>query len=376
LAQHLRPSFVEIDLSSLLKNYKIFSDSSLGIKFFCPMVKANAYGHGDVQIVQQLEKAGCLRFGVGLVEEGIRLREKAQTRSEVLVFGFSGVESARELLHYNLTPVVSDFSQLENLEKLSSQTVKIHIKLNTGMNRLGFLPQEVPRLVEQLSRSKKISVQGIGTHLMSSEDLAEEQGISRAQLQLFQQLLKSFERFSIPFVHAYNSSGAAKAFELPSYSKEHAYGLRIGFGLYGLLGCDSLLQKKLEPVMRLKSQIVAVQKITKGQAVSYGATWVAPRDTTVGVVPIGYADGVPTQLSNGGQVAVRGKFFPVIGRVCMDYTLIDVTELDQPLQEVVEFFGRTHTANEVARRATTIGYDILTRISERVPRSFINGENK
>jgi alanine racemase len=269
---------------------------------------------------------------------------------------------------------VSDFSQLENLEKHATQAVKVHIKLNTGMNRLGFQAQEVPRLVERLAQSKKISVQGLGTHLMSSEDLDNPQGFSRVQIELFQKLLKSFEKFSIPNLHVYNSSGAAKTFELSDYAHKNAYGLRIGYALYGLLSCNSMLQKKLQPVMSLKSQIVALQNIKKGQAVSYSATWVAPRDTVVGIVPIGYADGIPTQLSNKGQVAVRGKLFPVIGRVCMDYTLIDVTELTEPLQEEVEFFGRTHTANDVAVKAATIGYDILTRISERVPRSFVNGE--
>ncbi len=341
------------------------------------MVKANAYGHGDLQIVQQLEKAGCQRFGVGLVEEGLRLREKAKSPSEILVFGFAGKEAVKELLHHCLTPVVSDFSQLELLENQAASAISIHLKINTGMNRLGFTPEEIPRLLNVLQTSKKIKVQGIGTHLMSAEDLADPRGLSREQLEKFKSCLPFFSALNVPFLHAYNSSGAAQVLALDSYSQQNAYGLRIGLGLYGLLACDSPLKQKLFPVMRLKSKIVAVQKVKKGQAVSYGATWVAPRDAVVGIVPMGYADGVPTQLSNRGEVFAGGKGRPIVGRVCMDYTMIDVTELAEPLQKEVEFFGVQQSAVEVAPKASTISYDILTRISERVPRIFIeSGENK
>lgn len=368
---HLRPSYVEINLSALAANYDLFSSSSLGKHFFCPMVKANAYGHGDVQVVQALEKKGCARFGVGLVEEGVRLREKGQIRSEILVFGFSGQDSAQELLHRCMTPVVSDFSQLEVLEASATAAITIHLKINTGMNRLGFQETEIPRLVEKLRASKKIKVIGLCTHLMTSEDLADAQGVSQEQIRLFKKILPQFSSFQVPYLHVYNSSGAAKVLEMADYAKSHAYGLRTGIGLYGLLACRSGLQKQLQPVMRLKSKIVAVQKVAKGKAVSYGGTWVASRDSVVGIVPMGYADGIPTQLSNQGVVHIGNKFFPVIGRVCMDYTLIDATDLIQPLGQSIEFFGMSYTALDVAQKAGTIGYDVLTRISERVPRLFV-----
>lgn len=336
------------------------------------MVKANAYGHGDVQIVQQLEKMGCQRFGVGLVEEGVRLREKAKTRSEILVFGFSGAEAVAELLHQCLTPVVSDFSQLELLEKTATSSVAVHLKFNTGMNRLGFTEGELPQLLTKLAQFKKINVLGLGTHLMCSEDLKDPHGHSRAQLTQFAQVLTQFSMFKKSFIHAYNSSGAAQALALPEFSLKHAYGLRIGLGLYGLLACDSDFREKLYPVMQLKSKIVAVQKVKKGQAVSYGATWVADRESVIGIVPMGYADGIPTQLSNRGQVWVNGKSCAVVGRVCMDYTMIDVTDVPSPLQLDVEFFGKVHRATEVAQSASTISYDVLTRVSERVPRVFVD----
>lgn len=372
MSQLLRPSYVEIDLSSLAKNYQIFVKSSLGQKFFCPMVKANAYGHGDVQIVQHLEKEGCKLFGVGLVEEGIRLREKAKSRSEILIFGFSGEEAVKELLHHCLTPVVSDFSQLELLEKNAQAPIAIHLKINTGMNRLGFQMDEVEKLLSKLQSSKSLKVIGLCTHLMSAEDLMETHGHSQEQIRLFQNVVGKFAHFPISHFHAYNSSGAVKAFEMSQYAQQNAYGLRIGLGLYGLLACESTFRQKLYPVMSLKSKIVAVQKVKKGQSVSYGATWTADRDGWIGIVPLGYADGVPTQLSNQGTVQLGEKSLSIVGRVCMDYVMLDVAGVSDPVGKDVEFFGRKQTAFEVAQKASTIGYDILTRISERVPRRFVS----
>lgn len=372
MSQLLRPSYVEINLTSLSKNYQIFVRSLLAQKFFCPMVKANAYGHGDVQIVQHLEKEGCKLFGVGLVEEGIRLREKAKSRSEILIFGFSGEDAVKELLHHCLTPVVSDFSQLELLEKNAQAPTTVHLKINTGMNRLGFQVDEVEKLLLKLQASKKIKVIGLCTHLMSAEDLMDHQGHSQEQMRQFQKVVEKFASFPITHFHAYNSSGAAKVFEMTDYSQQNAYGLRIGLGLYGLLTCESTFRQKLYPVMSLKSKIVATQKIKKGQSVSYGATWTADRDGWIGIVPLGYADGVPTQLSNKGIVQLGEKSLSIVGRVCMDYVMVDVTGVSDPIGKDVEFFGQKQTALEVAQKASTIGYDILTRISERVPRCFVN----
>ena len=232
--------------------------------------------------------------------------------------------------------------------------------------------EDIKKLLEILNNSKKLKVVGVGTHLMSSEDLADPQGHSRQQLGQFEQLLK--EMSSLPFsqLHAYNSSGAAQAMQLGDFQKQHAYGLRIGLGLYGLLACDGSLQTKLSPVMSLKSKIVAIQQVKKNQAVSYGATWTAPRDSQIGIVPIGYADGVPTQLSNRGIVHVGEHSVSIVGRVCMDYTMVDVTDCVNAIDQEVVFFGKKQKATQVAVQASTIGYDVLTRISERVPRLFVN----
>jgi alanine racemase len=353
----------------LKSNYDLFADSPLGRVFMCPMVKANAYGHGDLQIVKYLESFGCETFGVGLVEEGIRLREKGGFRSQILVFGFTGDEAVQEMLELDLVPVISDWQQLETVQKHADRQINIHLKFNTGMNRLGFTPDQAPRVFEAVSSFKKFRVAGIGTHLSTSEDLLDPHGSSIKQLQQFKSLIA---KFPSPCVfHAYNTSGALNALSKPEIAREFPYGIRIGLGLYGLASGEPSLGAKLHPVASLKSKIVSLQNVKKGGAVSYGGIWTANKDSLIAIVPIGYADGIPVQLSNRGHVLVQGESCPIVGRVCMDYTLVDVTGVAASIGAEIEFFGRRQTAHDVARDAQTITYDILTRLSERVPRVFV-----
>jgi alanine racemase len=372
LPKLLRPTFVNINLDHLKKNLNFFSQSPLGKIFICPMVKANAYGHGDLNIVKSLESMGCKRFGVGLVEEGIHLREAGRALSEILVFGFTGKAAITELLRYKLTPVVSDWEQLETLSDLSRETVNIHIKLDTGMHRLGFPAEDLEKVFEIAKTTKNLRVVGICTHLATAENLGDIDASSYSQLTLFKSSLEKINHRGLLF-HAYNTEGALRAIESKELQQKFPYGLRPGLGLYGLADPTSPLSQKLLPVMSLKSKVVSVQKVKKGQSVSYGGTWKAPKDSVVGIVPVGYADGIPTQLSNRGFVLLEEQRLPIVGRVCMDYTLIDVSAVTTPLMKPVEFFGENISVHEVAELVGTISYDILTGISERVPRIFSEG---
>jgi alanine racemase len=369
LAKIFRPTFVEISLDVLKSNYDFFANSSLGRVFMCPMVKANAYGHGDLQTVKYLQSFGCSTFGVGLVEEGIRLREQGGFQSQILVFGFNGEEATQELLHHELIPVVSDWQQLEAVQKYADRQTAIHLKFNTGMNRLGFTYDQAPQVFEAVMKSRKIRVLGLCTHLMTSEDLKDPKGESRKQLLHFKTLISQFPNPCV--FHAYNTSGALNAISAPEIAREYPYGLRIGLGLYGLAAGEAGIGKDLYPVMSLKSKITSVQKVKKGQSVSYGGTWTATKDSTIAIIPVGYADGIPTQLSNRGHVVIQTKIYPIVGRVCMDYTLVDVSDMANPIGQEVEFFGGRRTVHDVAHEAQTIPYDVLTRISERVPRVFV-----
>jgi alanine racemase len=321
-----------------------------------------------------LESMGCKTFGVGLVEEGVHLREGGRALSEILVFGFIGKSAVQEMLQKKLTPVVSDWNQLELLTDLAPDTsaLPIHLKFNSGMHRLGFECSEMEKVFESVRAIKKLRVIGVGTHLATAENLSHGEGTSYEQLQLFKSSLAKVDLKSA-VIHAYNTEGALRVMQSEVLQKEFPYGYRLGLGLYGLAAPGSPLSQKLLPVMSLKSKVVSVQHVKKGQKVSYGGTWTAPKDTTVGIIPVGYADGIPTQLSNKGFVLIDQQKIPIIGRVCMDYTLADVSALNSPLHKNVEFFGENINAHEVADVVGTISYDILTRISERVPRVFHSG---
>lgn len=375
MQQPLRPTFVKIHLDHIAKNFDQFKALSSARHFFCPMIKANAYGHGDIQVAQKLTAQGCTTFGVGLVEEGLHLRKAGVTKPQILVFGFTGKEAVREMLQAQLVPVVSDFRQLETLIealKISTRSARqsIHLKINTGMNRLGFTENEIDKLAATLTTHPQLQIVGCGTHLMTSEDLGGDTGSSYAQLQSFSQILKKLPLEKSCSLHAYNTSGAVYSHRRTEIAEQFPYGSRIGLGLYGYASVPLDQSLKLYPAMSFLSRIVTVQNVKKNGRVSYGGTWTATRDSRVGIVPAGYADGIPTQLSSKGAVQLGGVAVPIVGRVCMDYTLVDVTDMENAVDQEVEFFGTRLSAHTVAEKTGTITYDILTRISERVPRLY------
>lgn len=374
--QPLRPTYVKIHLDHIENNFEVFKKLPSSSHFLCPMVKANGYGHGDVKITEKLTTLGCKNVGVGLVEEGLGLRVAGITAPHILVFGFTGTEAVKEMHEARLIPVVSDWGQLEALVTVHTQKAlnvrqPLHLKINTGMNRLGFAAEEIPRLSQYLKDHRFLNVIGCGTHLMTSEDLGTNDGSSYAQLVMFQNILKTLNIENCA-VHAYNTGGAIHMSARADLEKQFPYGFRIGLGLYGYSSVSTDLSRKLYPAMSFISRIVTVQKVKKNGRVSYGGTWMAERDSLVGVVPAGYADGIPTQLSNKGVVKIGSVEAPIIGRVCMDYTMVDVTGVSVPLGQDVEFFGTGISAHAVAEKTGTITWDILTRVSERVPRLYFD----
>ena len=368
-----RPTFVEIRLDRLKKNFEFIAKSVFAKQFLCPMVKANSYGHGDIQTVKYLESLGCQRFGVGLIEEGLRIRRAGVLKPDVFTFGFTGREAVREILHHNLYPVVSDFQQLDDLKTLAKQTVSLHLKVNTGMNRLGFVPEDVEKALQVIRDSKNLKLTGICTHLMSAEDLSQPDGVSFQQIEKFHGIVQK-HRLDDLTKHVYNSHGFLNALNSDLCRDKFLYGLRPGIALWGVHPDSHDQSQPLYPVAQLKSKIVTTQTVQKNQSVSYGGTWTAKEKTVVGIVPIGYADGVPVQLSNRGQIAVDGKRVPIVGRVCMDYILVNLNGIDNPVGKDVELFGETISPHEVATNSGTIVWDVLTRLSERVPRVFTGSE--
>ena len=341
------------------------------------MIKANAYGHGDQKVAQTLIHGNCRFLGVSSLEEALGLGPRVSSE-KILCFGFSGPETAKELIFQKITPVVSDFNQLEDLISKVSTLSKIHLKFNTGMNRLGFDLKDCRKVVDLLSRNPMIHVEALCTHLHSAEDLLNEQGSSWKQLEIFSKIqseIQSQLSSPIDFYHVFNSAGIAA---FCKKGKSFSYGLRPGLLVYGIDPIEKISLKPLVgPVMEFKSKIISVRQVKSGEVVSYGAFWTAKRDSLIGVVPAGYADGIPVSLSEKGKVLVKGRRVPIRGRITMDYSMIDLTDCPENknlIGEEVVFIGHQGSeqikVEEMSKNSGLLAYEIITGFGERVPRHY------
>ena len=380
-----RQTWAEIDLGRLQFNFQTLKGLIPAGQFFCPMIKANAYGHGDVEVARALRACGATHLGVSLLEEGLKIRASGD-RGHLLTFGiFEGVSSAQTVVDADLTPVVAEWQQLEALDKVVSGTpFKIHLKFNTGMNRLGFQVEDSERLREWLKARPKFQLEGIASHLLRGDDAGAPDGESASQLKLFIEVCRIFEGTGAR-PHILNSSAEAnlnaRVAQNRAESAPWPVGARPGIALYGIQPSnDENIELSLKPVLRFVSHLIEVRHLKTGERVSYGATWRATRDSVIGVVPAGYADGIFRGLSNRGDVLVRGQRARIAGIVCMDFFMIDLTDIagSSPIErgEEVILIGEQEnecvTATEWAAHAQTIPYEVLTRISGRVPRIYVN----
>lgn len=379
-----RRTFAEIDLDALEANIKTIRSHFPADVFFCPMVKANAYGHGDVTVARALEAMGVRHLGVCLIEEGLLLRNFG-VKTNILVFRGFDREGARKILQYNMTPVVTSWEQIDHLLALATAPVGIHLKFDSGMNRLGFPLGEARRLFEKLEHEPRLRVDALVTHLFDGEDGHETDGNTARQLRAFDAAARFFAPMN-PVCHALNSAGIVRKIAGRDLDGDHPlslrpWGLRPGLMIYGTNPVGAGTGLDLKPVMSLKSQAGVLRQLRAGETVSYGGTWKAPRESTIAVVPIGYADGYHRLLSNRAQALFNGERVPVVGNVCMDYLMLDVTEAVKknppaPGREAeVVLFGRSQEgaflgADELARLGQTIPWEIYTSVGERVPRQY------
>jgi alanine racemase len=374
-----RPTRAVIHLEHLAQNVRELKKAVGPDIFFCPMVKANGYGHGDIEIARALEKEKIDSLGVGLIEEGILLREMG-IKSQLLFFGTCDELGGRAVREYNLIPVLSTWDQLRALESVLEKGHPVHLKIDTGMHRLGFGLQDLPKLAQQFSSPGNLKLQGILTHLHTGEDADRLDGSSFEQLRRFQDVEAMFRSANI-FSHTLNSAGLLNFLKHRGKALPHGIsnrqGVRPGLAIYGLAPVPTDLP--LKPVMSLRSEIVKYHAIPAGEGTSYNMTWKAHRDSVIGVIPIGYADGYHRLLSNKGEVLFRGRRVPLVGNVCMDYLMVDVTDAlkgenaDSLRPEPVTLFGfddqgNLISATELAQKAQTISWEILTSVGERVPK--------
>lgn len=387
MIEMFRRTFAEVNIENLVHNWNQVKKVAQDDRFICPMVKANAYGHGDIQIAQALEREGALGLGVCLIEEGLLLRS-AGIKSDILVFRGFDKQGAEKILEYQLTPIVSTWAQIHALEAVADSPVKVHLKFNTGMNRLGFEADQAEKLFEYFSKSKKLKLKAILSHLASGEDAYLPEGFSVRQMKKFIEISDYFKSRDI-YTHLLNSGGIlslAKArtmqeSEFNSMLFLNKWGFRPGLMLYGYQPSSHFSEVELKPVMTLKSVVNNIRHVRVGESVSYGGTWVAQRDSHIAVVPIGYADGVHRLVSNRSHALFNGVLAPIVGRVCMDFLMLDVTdivsetEINKWIEEEVIIFGYDEKNNllsawDMAVSTNTIVWETLTSVGERVPRHF------
>jgi alanine racemase len=370
-----RPTWAEIDLDALAQNLRVIRDQVGEAVSVMAAVKANAYGHGAVRCAQRLEAEGVDWFGVALPEEGVELRSAGITKPILCLGGFwPGQEIA--CLQQRLTPVVYRLDMIESLDRAASVegvVVDVHIKIDTGMGRLGVRSDDLRQFCEALARFPNLRVDGLMTHLASADDPTQED-FTGAQLERFQQAVDLFRErgFAPTYIHAANS---AATFAFPTARGNI---VRPGGALYGfqrdVLPPD-IRAPQLRPVMSVRSRIMLLKTVPSGEKLGYGGTFQTVRESLIATIPIGYDDGYRRAFSNRSRVIMGGTLAPVVGRVSMDMTLIDVTDVPGvSLHDQVTLLGcageLSVSAEDLAALAGTISYEITCGISSRVPRIY------
>jgi alanine racemase len=365
-----RPTFCTTDLDALCWNFRQIKQKVGSKVKILSMVKANAYGHGAPAIASALSAQGSDAFGVATLEEGVELRQ-AGIREPVMILAGAYVEQLDQFLTHHLTPVVHDIHNLKQLEAAVQRrgaNLGVHLKIDTGMGRLGLLPAEMDSWLPFLKKLKRLKLEGVFSHFSHAESVKGD--YTQRQLEIFQSVVARLrtEGISPPLVHLANS---AATITLPSAYFDM---VRPGLMLYGVYPSPEMAhQISLKPVLSWKTRILQLKKVPAGTSISYGQTFIAKRESLIATLPIGYADGYPRLLSNRGEVLVKGQRAPVAGRICMDLTMIDVTDIREIHQgDEVVLLGRQGdaviSADEMAAWSNTISYEILTSISTRVPR--------
>lgn len=376
----LRPTTAHIDLGALRHNLAQVRRLA-GAREVIAIVKADAYGHGAVPVARALAAEGVTRFGVALVEEGRALRE-AGIRGEVLVLGGFVEDQAAEIVELGLTATIFHAGHADALNaaaRRAGRAAPVHAKIDTGMGRLGFSPDAAPDAVAALARSAFLRLEGLMTHFADA-DLADP-AYAREQVARFDAVAETVRRAGvrIPIRHAANSAAVMAASSWRSAMGGPLYdAVRPGLMLYGARPGPAVgAGVDLRPVLSLTTRILLLKRVPPGTPISYGRTFVTRRESVIAVLPIGYADGYPRALSNAGRVLVRGRAAPVVGRVCMDLTMVDVTDVPGAAEgdEAVVIGAQgaaAITVEEVAAGAGTIAYEILCGIGPRVPRRYLD----
>lgn len=368
-----RPVWAEIDLDRLIYNYKEIRKLLKKETELMAIVKADAYEHGAIQIVKTLAKEGVRRYGVAHLSEALHIRKYVED-VDILIMGYTPEYLAEKAIKNNITLTVYTYDQAKVFSEVAMATnnkVKLHIKIETGMNRLGFMPNsENIKIIKDIFNMKNVEVEGIFTHFPAADDDRE---YTLKQVEKFNHVCKGLQELNIdiPLKHVCNSAAIMNFPEL-NYNM-----VRAGIILYGVYPYPEADREvlKLKNILTIKAQISHVKEVDKGEKLSYGLTYETKKKSEIATVPIGYADGFSRLLSNKGSCIVKNTMVPIVGRLCMDQCMVDVTGLDVNRGDEVVLMGskgkKEITIEEIANKIGNIPAAVLCMLNKRIPRVYV-----
>ena len=374
-----RAVWAEINLDNLANNISEVRRVTKPNTKISAVIKADGYGHGAVAIAQTLLENGADRFAVATLSEAIQLRKEFK-ETQIMVLGYTPEHLAQEVIQNNIIQTIYSLEQAQEFSKVAKQLNKnivVHIKIDSGMNRLGMLCNEdTVQTVLQMSKQDNLVIEGIYTHFAAADEL--DKTYTKTQVEKFSKIVEQIEQkgLTIPIKHVSNS---AAIIDMPEFNFDM---VRAGIMLYGLYPSQSVNHERvnLKEVMCLKVKIAQVKEIEAGSGISYGLTYKCEHKTKIATLPIGYADGYTRMLSNKAKVLVKNKKVPVLGNICMDQCIIDVTNLDVKMGDEVVLYGGDIkdgiSIDSVANLLNTINYEIVCMVDKRVPRVYLKNNTK
>lgn len=364
---YIRRSWVEIDLSQIQKNYKLYKENISSSSSIMAVIKANAYGHGDIEVAKTLTNVGVNNWAVSNIKEALRLRE-AGIKGEILILGYTPIEETPLLEENDITQAIVSEEYAKKFAE-SCCKAKCQIAIDTGMNRIGLDADEPNKCIKIIrTYSKKLNLDGIFTHLcMADSNSVASNKFTQNQIYKFEFIANAIQDLKLKNVHCLNSAGA-----LWKKSKYNSL-VRLGIILYGLKpDNENVLPEGIKPAMKWKSVVSMVKVVRKGECIGYGCSFTAKKDMRVATIPTGYADGYSRMLSNKGHVVINGQNAPIVGRICMDQFMVDISDITEvEMGMEVQLLTDSYNADDMAQDIETIGYEVICNISERVTRVYL-----
>lgn len=367
----MRDTYMEIDLKAVSENLKKIKEYINNKVEIAPVLKADAYGEGAEHFRELLEENNIKTIAVAITDEAITLR-KAGFTQKILILNEILESDIQDIIEYDLTPRISVYEIAEKLNQLANQsdkTINIHIEIDTGMGRSGIKPTEAEEYVVKIKTLNNINIEGIFTHFASADNNPE---FTNLQINIFNNTVKKLEKLGVKFkyIHSSASSGI-----LNYLDKTNGNLIRPGIIVYGYMPSREIKNKiGVKPTTTLKSKIAFIKSVEAGTPISYGGKYITARESKIATIPVGYADGIRRSLSNKGRVFINGKYAPIVGVVCMDDFMVDVTDIPNIKvgDEVVIWDNENITLEEIADICDTINYEILCTIGKRVMRKYIS----